>query len=105
MKSGEGTYYATGLGACGIQNVDSDNIVAISHVLFDSFSSNPNPNMNPVCGKSITASFAGKSVTVFATDRCEGCQLFDLDFSPSAFAALASMDLGRLRGVQWSFDD
>ncbi|GJJ08849.1 hypothetical protein Clacol_003069 [Clathrus columnatus] len=33
--SGDGTFYATGLGACGITNNDSQFIVAISHILFD----------------------------------------------------------------------
>lgn len=30
-----GTYYATSLGACGVTNTDSDYIVAVSHLLFD----------------------------------------------------------------------
>ena len=32
-----GTFYATGLGACGITNNDSQHIVAVSHLLFDTF--------------------------------------------------------------------
>ena len=32
-----GTYYATGLGACGITNTDTDYIAAVSHTLFDNY--------------------------------------------------------------------
>lgn len=45
----------------------------------------------------------GKSVTVAITDRCEGCALTDLDFSPSAFNQLADFSIGRLDGVEWSW--
>jgi len=105
MKTGEGTYYATGLGACGITNYDSDFIVAVSHIMFDSFPNGGNPNNSPLCGKSITVRFANNTVHVKATDRCEACQRDDLDFSPTAFGQLASMELGRIRGISWSFDD
>jgi hypothetical protein len=33
----EGTYYGTGLGACGITNNDNQPIVAVSHLLFDNY--------------------------------------------------------------------
>ena len=46
----------------------------------------------------------GKSVTVTVVDRCVGCAEYDLDFSPSAFGQLASLSVGRLNNVQWSFD-
>jgi len=42
----------------------------------------------------------GKSVTVAITDRCTGCELTDLDFSPSAFSALADESLGRI-DITW----
>ena len=32
-----GTYYATGLGSCGITNSDTDKIVAVSHLLYDQY--------------------------------------------------------------------
>ena len=52
-----GTFYATGLGACGITNNDGDHIAAASHVLFDSFPGykGGNPNANPICGRKATA--------------------------------------------------
>ncbi|KAF8446014.1 RlpA-like double-psi beta-barrel-protein domain-containing protein-containing protein, partial [Boletus edulis BED1] len=93
-----GTYYATGLGACGITNNDGQHIAAVSHVLFDAFPgyAGVNPNTNPVCGKQVTVTYQGKTVTVTITDRCEACQVTDLDFSPSAFDILADPSVGRI---------
>lgn len=100
--SGQGTYYSTGLGACGITNVDTDYIVAISHQLYDENAKDANPNNNPLCGKKITAYYQGKSVVVTVVDRCEGCQYNDLDFSPSAFSQIADQDLGRI-DITWNW--
>ncbi|KAJ3511186.1 hypothetical protein NLJ89_g4241 [Agrocybe chaxingu] len=92
-----------GLGACGIVNKDTDYIAAVSHLLFDNYPGykGGNPNNNPMCGRKVTATYKGKSVTVALTDRCEGCAVTDLDFSPSAFNQLADFALGRLSGVTW----
>jgi len=100
---GAGTFYATGLGACGITNVDTDFIAAVSHSLFDTYPgwNGENPNDNPVCGKKIQASYGGASVTVTVTDRCTGCLTTDLDFSPSAFDGLAAAVIGRIFGMTW----
>lgn len=105
-QTGEGTFYATGLGACGITNKDTDYIAAVSHLMFDSFPdyNGANPNHNPICGRKVTANYKGKSVTVAITDRCTGCAITDLDFSPSAFNQLADFSLGRLQGVKWTWD-
>ncbi|THH15017.1 hypothetical protein EW146_g5383 [Bondarzewia mesenterica] len=101
--SGDGTFYAPGLGSCGISNTASDFIVAISHDMFDTFpGAGPNPNTNPVCGKKVTASFQGKSVTATVVDRCAGCNTNDLDFSPAAFDQLADPSLGRI-AITWDF--
>ncbi|GJE91514.1 hypothetical protein PsYK624_076640 [Phanerochaete sordida] len=104
--SGDGTFYATGLGACGIVNSDADYIAAASHILYDSFPgyAGGNPNNNPICRKPVTATYNGKSVKVLITDRCEACAEWDLDFSPAAFQQLADESVGRLHGVTWSFD-
>lgn len=103
-QGGQGTYYSTGLGACGITNTDNQRIVAVSHLLYDSYPgySDVNPNSNPVCGKQITAHYQGKSTTVTVTDRCGGCAITDLDFSPSAFSDLADQSLGRI-DVTWTW--
>ncbi|KAL4266907.1 Plant Cell Wall Expansin [Pleurotus pulmonarius] len=104
QQTGEGTFYATGLTACGETNKDTDFICAVSMKLFDAVpGASGNPNNNPICGKKIKATYKGKSVTVRVTDRCVGCAPTDLDFSPSAFAQLASFDLGRLQGVTWTW--
>ncbi|KAG2366614.1 barwin-like endoglucanase, partial [Suillus spraguei] len=99
-----GTYYETGLGACGVTNTDSDYIAAVSHLLFDAYPGydGVNPNSNPVCNQQVTATYQGKSVTVKITDRCTGCALRDLDFSPSAFNSLADESLGRI-DIDWSW--
>ncbi|GJE87591.1 hypothetical protein PsYK624_036740 [Phanerochaete sordida] len=104
--TGDGTFYATGLGACGINNVDTDHIAAVSHLLFDTFPgyTGENPNNNPICNMKATATWGGKSVQVTITDRCEGCDMFSLDFSPSAFDELAAESIGRLTGMVWTFD-
>ncbi|VDB86517.1 unnamed protein product [Peniophora sp. CBMAI 1063] len=103
-NSGDGTFYATGLGACGITNTDTDYIVAVSQELFDSYpGAGANPNNNPVCNKKIKATYGGKSVTVTVTDRCTGCSLTSLDFSPSAFDKLADESVGRIHNVKWAW--
>ncbi|KXN89956.1 Allergen Asp f 7 [Leucoagaricus sp. SymC.cos] len=104
-QSGQGTFYSTGLGACGITNKDSDYIAAVSHLLFDDYPGygGANSNNNPICGRKVTASYKGKTVTVAITDRCEGCALDDLDFSPSAFQQLADPSLGRI-DITWTWN-
>jgi len=103
--SGDGTFYATGLGACGITNVDTDFIAAVAESQFDSFPgyNGVNPNTNPICGKKALVNYQGKTVTVTITDRCTGCAFGALDFSPSAFLTLAAFSVGRIFGITWSF--
>jgi len=106
QHTGDATFYATGLGSCGIVNTDTDFIAAASHILYDEFPgySGGNPNNNPICGMKATATYQGKQVTITITDRCAACAEFDLDFSPAAFNTLADPSLGRLHGMQWKFD-
>jgi len=105
MHTGEGTYYETGLGACGVTNNDGQNIVAMSKLLFDTYPgyNGVNPNQNPICGKKLTAHYQGKSVTCTIMDRCVGCAYNDLDFSPGAFNQLANPAAGRIDGVTWDY--
>ncbi|KAF9822048.1 hypothetical protein IEO21_00042 [Rhodonia placenta] len=102
-NTGDATFYAAGLGACGITNTDSDYIVAVSWQLFDNYPGydGTNPNTNPVCNKQITANYQGKSVTVTVTDRCTGCDVTSLDFTPTAFQNMADLSVGRLYGMTW----
>jgi len=104
-QSGDGTFYTTGLGACGIINNDSQYIAAVSHLLFDNFPGydGQNPNNNPMCGKTVTARRGSKSVVVALTDRCTGCKTTDLDFSPSAFDILGEPTEGRIP-ITWTWN-
>lgn len=100
--SGDGTYYAPGMGACGEVNTESDYIVAVSKDLFDQYTPNGNPNKNTLCGKKIQAYYEGKSVEVTVVDRCEGCAYGSLDFSPTAFSQIADQSLGRIP-ITWNW--
>ncbi|KIV77991.1 hypothetical protein PV11_09762 [Exophiala sideris] len=100
--TGDLTYYAPGLGACGVTSTDSDKIVAISHLLFDAASTGSDPNANPLCGKKIRASRDNSSVDLTVVDRCTGCQAKDLDVTVDSFAMLANVDLGRV-SVEWNW--
>ncbi|CAK5264145.1 unnamed protein product [Mycena citricolor] len=105
VHTGDGTFFAPGLGACGKTNKASDLIVAVGHGVFDSFpGATANPNKNPICGKKIKATFKGKSVVATVEDRCAGCAgAADLDFTEAGFKKLASLSVGRLHGVKWEF--
>ncbi|TFK91697.1 hypothetical protein K466DRAFT_659886 [Polyporus arcularius HHB13444] len=102
---GQGTFYATGLGSCGITNSDSDFIAAVSHQLYDNYPgyNGANPNNNDLCNRKINATYKGKTITVRAVDRCTGCAIWDLDFSPSAFLALSPFEVGRIDGLTWEW--
>jgi len=103
MYTGQGTFYAPGEGACGIDNTATDYICAIGHALFDSLPDGGNPNNSPWCGRQIRAFDAsGSSVVVTVTDRCAGCAEYDLDFSPIAFDELAPESEGRIP-ITWEF--
>ncbi|KAG7099291.1 hypothetical protein E1B28_001150 [Marasmius oreades] len=102
--TGQGTFYDTGLTACGDTYSDDNPIVAVSRLLFDIWpGGNGNPNLNPICNKKIRAHYNGNSVDLTIVDRCDGCAMYDIDMTPSAFTVLASKDLGRLSGVTWEF--
>jgi hypothetical protein len=99
---GDLTYYAPGLGACGIMSKNGDNIVSVSHLLFDAVSKGSNPNQNPLCGKMIRARRSTGSVDLKVVDRCTGCEPRDLDITEKVFAKLANVDEGRV-DVEWSW--
>jgi len=101
-QSGQGTFYETGLGACGITNNDGQHICAVSHLLYDTFPgyAGGNPNNNPVCNRQVIATYQGRSVTLTITDRCAACKITDLDMAPSAFNTLADPSLGRI-DITW----
>ncbi|KAF8992980.1 RlpA-like double-psi beta-barrel-protein domain-containing protein-containing protein [Cyathus striatus] len=94
-----------GIGACGTRINDGDYSAAVSYKLFDTYpGAGPNPNKNPICGKSLRATYGGKSVTVKVVDRCADCQgMYNVDMTKTAFQQLANLDVGRLRNVQWNW--
>ncbi|CAH7677119.1 RlpA-like double-psi beta-barrel-protein domain-containing protein-containing protein [Phakopsora pachyrhizi] len=99
---GQATFYTPGLGACGETHTESEMVVAISKDLFQSLGgASSNPNQNPVCGKTVTASYQGKSCSVKIIDLCMSCAQGDLDLSPAAFKQLSDLSAGRISGVTW----
>ncbi|KAG6994154.1 hypothetical protein G7Y79_00046g082050 [Physcia stellaris] len=99
---GQMTYYAPGLGACGITSSANDNICAIGHALYDAHNLDGNPNHNPLCGHRIRATHAGKSLVLTVVDRCEACAAGDIDLSPGAFGQLEDLGMGRVP-VVWTW--
>ncbi|KZT34805.1 hypothetical protein SISSUDRAFT_1036034 [Sistotremastrum suecicum HHB10207 ss-3] len=95
--SGDGTFTTFGLGACGFTNDNSQLVVGVSTAFYNDFP-------NPICGRTITATFQGKSVTVEVVDKCTGCAMFDLNFSPAAFDKLANESVGRIHNVSWQLN-
>ncbi|MCJ1286611.1 hypothetical protein MMC26_005957 [Xylographa opegraphella] len=106
--TGDLTYYGPGLGACGVTSSSTDNIVSLSHFLFDSQSVGTNPNANPLCGLIVRAERfdeqvnAMRSIDLTVVDRCTGCAPTDLDVSPGAFDQLADPAKGRV-DVTWAW--
>jgi hypothetical protein len=97
--SGDITYYAAGLGACGWDNdSETDNIVALSHLLMGEQS-----NGNPFCGKTITVEYMGKTTTAKVVDKCMGCDELSIDLSNKAFEDLADLSIGRAT-ANWYFN-
>ena len=109
---GDLTYYEAGLGACGETDGQDDDIVSISHFVFDAAGSSTetggNSNDNPLCGKMLRASRYDtqygetRSVDLKVVDRCTGCSPDDLDTTVGAFEQLAQSALGRV-DVTWAW--
>ncbi|KAJ1929970.1 hypothetical protein IWQ60_000699 [Tieghemiomyces parasiticus] len=99
--TGEGTYYSpsVGLGACGLQNSDSDFVAALNA---PQFGSPANPNSNPLCGKKALVKGPKGSVTVTIVDKCPPCKSGDLDLSVGAFDQIADQAEGRVP-ISWSW--
>ncbi|KAI1406846.1 hypothetical protein F5Y13DRAFT_148798 [Hypoxylon sp. FL1857] len=107
--TGDLTYFEPALGACGIQSTGSEDIVSVSHIIFDAANQGADPNANPLCHKTIRitrdyveAGEGNVSVDVTVVDRCVGCQATDLDLSVTAFTKLAPRDSGRVLG-SWAW--
>ena len=78
---------------------DSENIVALSHLVMGTQS-----NGNPMCDQTITISAKGKTTTATVRDKCMGCAKEDIDVSKAAFKELfGDLGLGRTE-VEWWFN-
>jgi hypothetical protein len=100
--SGDITYYALGMGSCGIDDSGkdhTDNIVAVSAQLMGAQS-----NGNPMCGKTITIKANGKTIQAKVHDKCPSCAMGDIDGTEKMFIDLfGSLDAGRQK-IEWWFN-
>lgn len=102
--TGDFTWYQVGMGACGVTSTPSQHIVAISHVIYDMYTPNGNPNNNPLCGT--TVNLIGKDGSTYPAtivDRCVGCAESDLDLSEDFFNLVTENGNGRVSNMKWSF--
>jgi hypothetical protein len=93
---GRATFYATGLGACGEYNNDSDYIVALNSAQYGG------GYPGPECFKQIQISANGKTATATIMDECPTCNYGDLDMSPSLFNHFANPDDGIFQ-MTWDY--
>ncbi|MFE6491469.1 RlpA-like double-psi beta-barrel domain-containing protein [Streptomyces sp. NPDC057748] len=93
---GSATFYQPGLTACGITVTNSDFAVALDASMFES--GYPSPS----CGKKIEITHNGKSITATVVDQSPDAGRHDLDLTPGAYEALASLDQGSI-DVTWRF--
>lgn len=92
--SGDATFYAVGLGACGWTNSDSEMVVAINA---------PDWAAGKHCGQFVQITGPAGTQTAKVVDLCPGCASGDLDMSPVLFeAVMGSKDIGRAK-MDWSF--
>ncbi|KAK8050958.1 RlpA-like double-psi beta-barrel-protein domain-containing protein-containing protein [Apiospora rasikravindrae] len=98
--SGSMTYnpYNGNLGACGRPINNGDSTVAVAPKFFTA----GNPGNDPICGRTVTITYNGKSATAQVWDKCPGCGDNDLDATPDLFTRMVgSLDPGRVN-VQWT---
>ncbi|RPD62744.1 hypothetical protein L226DRAFT_568551 [Lentinus tigrinus ALCF2SS1-7] len=95
-RTGRGTWFEVGLGACGEYNVDSDKIIALSSDIYSN---------GKYCNDKVTIKNTanGKTATATVRDECPGCGANDIDMSPSLFEELGDLDTGVLT-VTWDFE-
>ncbi|PNS17332.1 Papain inhibitor [Sphaceloma murrayae] len=102
--TGDATYWIPGLGACGWTNTDTEDVVAISHLQFDTGKNGGDPNANKLCGRNVSIKTAtGNTVTAKVVDRCVGCLEGDLDMTLSLFNKVTNYGDGRVKGMEWSW--
>ncbi|KAF2273227.1 uncharacterized protein EI97DRAFT_344314, partial [Westerdykella ornata] len=106
-KTGDMTIYNTqnGAGACGYTLSDDVGSAALSAAIWgnDVWGSADNINGNPICSKSVTVSYNGKSITVPVKDRCPVCAANDVDLTPAAWNYLTGNAAPGREKVTWTF--
>lgn len=104
--TGDLTWYQVGTGSCGLTSTSDEAVVAISHTIFDDPQyATANPNLNPLCGKTVTIKGKnGSSYTAKVVDRCVGCVEADLDLSEDFFNEVTANGDGRVPGMTWSWN-
>ncbi|KAG9082666.1 hypothetical protein FS749_006668 [Ceratobasidium sp. UAMH 11750] len=100
---------SVGIGACGWQNQDYEWVAAVGTALFQEMMTgrrlkDGNPNHSAACGKTATATYNGKSITLGIVDRCYRCGYDDIDLAPAAFQQFADPGVGKLFGFSWHFN-
>lgn len=101
IYTGDITHYDVGLGSCGWISTAGEAVVAIPHSMMN----NPaNPNVNPLCGTTITISYQGAEHRATIVDTCGGCDNAAIDLSDSLFAAVAPNGDGRVHGINWWYN-
>ncbi|OWZ80211.1 hypothetical protein C365_01162 [Cryptococcus neoformans Bt85] len=98
VYSGRATFYDVGMGACGVQNVASDYIVALNSNQYGS------GYPGPQCGRPITISYNGVEVSATIEDECPTCPYGGLDLSKGLFDRFADENLGVFY-MTWWFND
>ncbi|KAG8743345.1 hypothetical protein FRC12_015071 [Ceratobasidium sp. 428] len=84
---GRATWFHTGLGNCGSWDSEDHPIFAVSSAMYQG-----GKNCNQWA--KLTNTKNGKSVYARMRDSCPPCGYNDIDLSPAAFQALASLDDG-----------
>ncbi|OWZ26612.1 B2-aldehyde-forming enzyme [Cryptococcus neoformans var. grubii Br795] len=97
--TGVGTFYYTGLGACGLNSQDGDYMVALNSAQYGS------GYPGPQCFKHITIQMGSTTIGgVEILDECPTCDYGSLDLSPGLFTQFAGYDAGTIH-ITWWFDD
>jgi len=102
--SGQATYYAPGMGSCGLTSSSTDMICALAKTTMLK-TSPANPNANPMCGRKIRVMSDSNptGVELAIVDTCPGCAgAYDLDLSPAAFDQLGQEAAGVIQ-ITWVF--
>lgn len=102
--TGDLTYYAVGMGSCGITSTDDEKVVAVSHEIMSVYNG-ANPNKNPLCNTFITITGTdGQPYKAKIVDTCPGCDMGSLDLPEPYFNTITGNGNGRVSGIKWSFD-